>query len=74
MKKSLSFKSIRTKMIIFFSSLVLLTITIFMFFSIKYTKDNLMENSVEKTIYSETGIITVDNIYIYENQKLLFPF
>jgi len=33
-----------------------------------------MENSVEKTIYSETGIITVDNIYIYENQKLLFPF
>jgi len=29
---------------------------------------------VEKIIYSETEIITVDNIYTDENQKLLFPF
>ncbi len=28
----------------------------------------------EKIIYSETEIITVDNIYTDENQKLLFPF
>ena len=29
---------------------------------------------VEKIIHSETEIITVDNIYTDENQKLLFPF
>jgi len=49
MKKKIHFKSIRTKMILYFSSLVLLTITIFMFFSINYTKDNLMENSAENS-------------------------
>lgn len=49
MKKKIYFKSIRTKMILYFSSLVLLTITIFMFFSINYTKDNLMENSAENS-------------------------
>jgi two-component system sensor histidine kinase YesM len=32
-------------MIIYFSLLVLLTVTVFMFFSIRYTKKNLMENS-----------------------------
>ena len=49
MKKKIHFKSIRTKMILYFSSLVLLTITIFMFFSINYTKVNLMENSAENS-------------------------
>lgn len=32
------------------------------------------KQSVPKSIYSETEIITADNIYTDENQKLLFPF
>jgi len=36
-------------MIIYFSCLVLLIVTAFMFFSIKYTKENLMENSEENS-------------------------
>ncbi len=49
MKIRARFKSIRTNMILYITSLVLLTVTIFMFFSIKYTKDNLMENSEENS-------------------------
>ena len=45
MKARIRFKSIRTSMIIYFSLLVLLTVTVFMFFSIRYTKNNLTENS-----------------------------
>ena len=36
-------------MIAYFSSLILLTLMIFMFFSIRYTKDNMTENSEENS-------------------------
>lgn len=49
MIRKIRFKSIRTSMIIYFSCLVLLIVTAFMFFSIKYTKENLMENSEENS-------------------------
>lgn len=43
------FRSIRTRLIVYFSSLILLTFLIFMFFSIRYTKKNIMENSEENS-------------------------
>lgn len=45
----IKFKSIQTSMIIYFSGLVLLTVIIFMFFSIRFTKSSLKENSVENS-------------------------
>ena len=45
MRFEVRFKSIRTNMIIYFSLLVLLTVTVFLFFSIRFTKSNLMDNS-----------------------------
>jgi len=44
------------------------------YFGIQKAAEAVAGNAVERTIYSETEIITVDNIYISENQKLLFPF
>jgi len=50
MNRKNKFRSIRTDMIICFSVLVLLTTTIFMFFSIRYTNDNLKVSSTEHSI------------------------
>lgn len=43
------FRSIRTTLIIYFTNLILLTIIAFMFFSIKYTKENIRQNSEENS-------------------------
>lgn len=49
MKIKINFKSIRTNIIFYFSSLILLTTIIFVVFSINFTKDNLKTNSEENS-------------------------
>ena len=58
------FRSIRTDMIICFSVLILLTTTIFMFFSIRYTNSNLIASSTEHSIQLMEQVNQNIGIYI----------
>lgn len=44
------------------------------YFGIKTAVQIARKQKVEPIIYSQTEVITIDNIYSLENEKLLFPF
>jgi ribose transport system substrate-binding protein len=44
------------------------------YLGIQTAVESVRGNKMEKNIYCDTEVITLDNIYTDENQKLLFPF